>query len=944
MKASIALMGILLPRLLAEEDCRNGGDDDDDNICHHQEHTKIVQCQEEHTGGGCQDATSSDGEIAAPQKYPSSSVTMEAMTSVGPQKVLEDESLTSLPSQLDFYQTSSSRNEDDSSDIGNLLPPSLPLHLAHNIVIPFRPMPISISPALPEMSGVFLEDPGEPFLFHENNDDEENEYQCCHDPIGDGYAIPKLPQTNASKHNESRTESLLENKKRQKIKSEAEETIDDDDDNSPPTAVGEEKNTTIADPSSNTTVTEEPSSDTIAEEDEPEEDKADMTRVDYASKSAGAQVIEKSPGWSGTSDLLNSDNDRYAIVPTNPEDGKTKFLIIALSEEILVKQVVLTNYERYSSFVKDFQILGSQTMANWVDLGQYTASPPTGSSTRETFDISSGTPAGDVPTDTSSGGAQYWARYLKFRFLSHYGDEHYLTITQILVHGTTMQQGFQEHWEEEEKVDAAEQEERATEENSDSDGSEQGFHLSETETGVTDKVNSLQETADTKRSGAGNVSERQSQFDDSGLSESALIETKQNDSLLEESRVEVNEEGYIVDSSSFSDSWRRIVKHGVECPFSVFDSLALSRDSKAISSSVDRWVIRAHVLDPSQERHPSDAATFLWAEEVMARSYPTRVGRLGNPSDQDSKPSRALLEKLLSRISIRDHRSALTPSWNERTNTKEEVEDGSLLSSNQVNTNDTELRETEGAKTEGVAVSVDSNTGQSDPELISIEASTFRSIVSGDSQAMDLLLARVPSAHCLSELDAEYQTSKATQTRSSGSGSTNSGTAGGGMEPIFKKLTDEIKLLQTSLTAQEKFSKELMTCFQKVLLDLLLLQASERVEHLERLQVLEQRMLRGDWVHTMLLEFASSVQSSLRTTYKYLSELILVQLSSFEKVMMIVFFHINAQPWFEPIRLWLAKPRKFASIQSSWLVGFPISLFCMVLLRRYRLKRSARQN
>ena len=153
--------------------------------------------------------------------------------------------------------------------------------------------------------------------------------------------------------------------------------------------------------------------------------------VDYASKAAGALVLEKSPNLKGTSNLLNNDNDKYAIAPC---DEERKYVVIGLSEDILVKQIVLANYERYSSHPKEFQVLGSQTYpdSTWIDLGTYTAQP---GNNAQTFDLID-------PT---------WARYLKLRFITHYGAEHYCTVSQIKVHGSTMLQGFHEQWKESEE-------------------------------------------------------------------------------------------------------------------------------------------------------------------------------------------------------------------------------------------------------------------------------------------------------------------------------------------------------------------------------------------------------------------------------------------------------------------------------------------------------------
>ena len=48
--------------------------------------------------------------------------------------------------------------------------------------------------------------------------------------------------------------------------------------------------------------------------------------VDYASKSAGALILEKSPSMKGASNLLNGDNDQYAIVPC----ADKKFVVVGL--------------------------------------------------------------------------------------------------------------------------------------------------------------------------------------------------------------------------------------------------------------------------------------------------------------------------------------------------------------------------------------------------------------------------------------------------------------------------------------------------------------------------------------------------------------------------------------------------------------------------------------
>jgi hypothetical protein len=51
--------------------------------------------------------------------------------------------------------------------------------------------------------------------------------------------------------------------------------------------------------------------------------------VDYASKSAGAIILEQSNNFQGTENLLQKDVDRYAIVPCNEP---LKYVVVGLSE------------------------------------------------------------------------------------------------------------------------------------------------------------------------------------------------------------------------------------------------------------------------------------------------------------------------------------------------------------------------------------------------------------------------------------------------------------------------------------------------------------------------------------------------------------------------------------------------------------------------------------
>ena len=144
-------------------------------------------------------------------------------------------------------------------------------------------------------------------------------------------------------------------------------------------------------------------------------------KINFASVSAGAVVLEKSKASKGYGNLLSDDKDKYGIAPCSEK----KWLIIGLSEDILVRTVVMENYEKYSSLLHEFQVLGSTSYpsSSWHDFGVYAAEARLG---HQEFNLT--TPA--------------WARYLKFRFLSQHGTEFYCTLSQIKVYGSTVLETF----------------------------------------------------------------------------------------------------------------------------------------------------------------------------------------------------------------------------------------------------------------------------------------------------------------------------------------------------------------------------------------------------------------------------------------------------------------------------------------------------------------------
>lgn len=96
----------------------------------------------------------------------------------------------------------------------------------------------------------------------------------------------------------------------------------------------------------------------------------------------------------------------------------------------MIDTFAIANREHYSGGVRDFQVLGSDKHPTdqWLWLGNFRAEDV---NHKQVFRLP----------------AREWVRYLKFRLLSHYGNEYYCTLTYLRVHGSTMLESFREDME-----------------------------------------------------------------------------------------------------------------------------------------------------------------------------------------------------------------------------------------------------------------------------------------------------------------------------------------------------------------------------------------------------------------------------------------------------------------------------------------------------------------
>lgn len=144
-------------------------------------------------------------------------------------------------------------------------------------------------------------------------------------------------------------------------------------------------------------------------------------RTNFASFDSGAQIMKTNKEAQSASQILSENKDRYML---NTCSAKNKFLIVELSDSILVDTVALANFEFFSSTFRQFRLSVSDQypvkMDKWVDLGTFEAK-----NTREIQAFRVEDP-------------RIWARYLRIEFLSQYGSEFYCPVSLLRVHGRTM--------------------------------------------------------------------------------------------------------------------------------------------------------------------------------------------------------------------------------------------------------------------------------------------------------------------------------------------------------------------------------------------------------------------------------------------------------------------------------------------------------------------------
>jgi Sad1 / UNC-like C-terminal len=594
-------------------------------------------------------------------------------------------------------------------------------------------------------------------------------------------------------------------------------------------------------PSMESTVTSSESNETSAKRSEGA-DNSKHVAVDYASKSAGAMILDSSANFKGSSNLLNTDRDMYAIVPCAES---TKYVVIGLSEDILVKQIVIANYERYSSHMKDIRILSSATAAvgsnDWIDLGTYTTT--IGGAQAQTFDLIK----------------PMWARYLKVEFLSHHGNEFYCTVSQISVFGSTVLQGFHEQWDEDSM-----QRNQTPEESTNNAMTPDGSNAPPHDTDSTDDVH---------------ATKQEPMRSDLPLNERIKTTCRPSDvsSVLDccimHSRLSCPEEW------NFTQTINRVMSSNSS---DLVKSGALSWSSRS-SKHTPKFGVVANPLKEGRRFRG-----MLFVKQLRDNNNYFMQGTTLRESDRVGKAVSVWTSRVVSLVddlipglvaaeSIADR--FLPPSFSSTKETvREKPGDASpTAKADGAVSTDRHVKKTRADK----AGSPASDSEGSAPEsVISRDVIPAEAILKGQgdspemlneldatSRALAQILQRLPSAQCLQSLNfADFKTSVLKSRTGTGSGSGGGGGSGANMEPVFKKLTDEIRALQANVAVHDQFTHESISCYQRVLLELLMDNESSKAAQEARFRRIENDLRLGVLVvaaHQLIASLLRGVFSRL---------------------------------------------------------------------------------
>lgn len=144
-------------------------------------------------------------------------------------------------------------------------------------------------------------------------------------------------------------------------------------------------------------------------------------RFSYSSFDAGATILKAGPQAKNAKAILVENKDSYMLLECAAQN---KYVIVELSDDILIDTIVIANFEFFSSMIRHFRVSVSDRypvkMDKWREVGIFEAA---NSRDIQAFLVQN---------------PQIWAKYVRLEFITHYGNEYYCPVSLLRVHGSRM--------------------------------------------------------------------------------------------------------------------------------------------------------------------------------------------------------------------------------------------------------------------------------------------------------------------------------------------------------------------------------------------------------------------------------------------------------------------------------------------------------------------------
>ncbi|KAL7787018.1 UNC-like C-terminal domain-containing protein [Trichoderma ceciliae] len=144
-------------------------------------------------------------------------------------------------------------------------------------------------------------------------------------------------------------------------------------------------------------------------------------RFSYSSFDAGATILKAGPQAKNARAILVENKDSYMLLECSAQN---KYVIVELSDDILIDTIVIANFEFFSSMIRHFRVSVSDRypvkIDKWREVGIFEAA---NSRDIQAFLVQD---------------PQIWAKYIRLEFLTHYGNEYYCPVSLLRVHGSRM--------------------------------------------------------------------------------------------------------------------------------------------------------------------------------------------------------------------------------------------------------------------------------------------------------------------------------------------------------------------------------------------------------------------------------------------------------------------------------------------------------------------------